>query len=93
MRRQLLVEQRPESERRREQPPGDIPDNQVYVRYQPAGADFSVKVPEGWGRSKSSGAVTFTDKLNSVAMSEQRASGRPSGAPITRAGQTADRTK
>lgn len=74
-------------------PPGDIPDNQVFVRYHPVGAHFSVKVPEGWGRSQSSGTVTFTDKLNSVAMSQQQASGRPSGAPIKRAGQTAFLTK
>ena len=74
-------------------PPGDIPDNQVYVRYHPPGAHFSLKVPEGWGRSQSSGTVTFTDKLNSVAMSEQPASGKASGAALERAGQTAYRTR
>ena len=45
---------------------GDIPDNQVYVRFAPSGAGFSVKVPEGWSRTAAGGAVTFTDKLNSV---------------------------
>src|SRR5690242_15894986 len=60
-------------------PPGDIPDNQVYVRYHPTGAHFSVKVPEGWGRSRAGGTTTFTDKLNSVAMDEQASSGKPSG--------------
>jgi hypothetical protein len=74
-------------------PPGDIPDNQVYVRYHPPGAHFSVKVPEGWGRSNSNGTVTFTDKLNRVAMAEQPASSKPPGAPLARAGQTAYRTK
>jgi hypothetical protein len=74
-------------------PPGDIPDNQVFVRYQPPGADFSVKVPEGWGRSRSGGTVTFTDKLNSVAMREQAAVGSPPGTPLERAGQTAHRTE
>jgi hypothetical protein len=54
-------------------PPGDIPDNQAYVGFQPAGADFSVKVPEGWARSQSSGAVTFTDKLNHVRIQEVKA--------------------
>ena len=39
-----------QSERRRDSPPGDIPDNQAFVRY-PAGGDYSVKVPEGWARS------------------------------------------
>jgi hypothetical protein len=74
-------------------PPGDIPDNQVYVRYHPAGAHFSVKVPEGWGRSQSNGSVRFTDKLNSVVMGEQTATGKPAGTPLKRAGQTAYLTK
>jgi hypothetical protein len=47
-------------------PSGDIPDNQAYVRYAPPGAGFSVKVPEGWSRTDSTGAVVFTDKLNSI---------------------------
>lgn len=47
-------------------PAGDIPDSQVYVRYSPPGAGFSVKVPEGWSRTRTGGAVTFTDKLNSI---------------------------
>ncbi len=47
-------------------PPGDIPDDQVFVPYAPPGTDFSVEVPEGWSRSTDGGAVTFTDKLNSV---------------------------
>jgi hypothetical protein len=45
---------------------GDIPDNQAFVRYTPPGQGFSVKVPEGWSRSASGGAVTFTDKLNAI---------------------------
>lgn len=49
-------------------PPGDIPDNQAFVAYRPAGADYSVKVPEGWGRRSVGKAVTFSDKLNSVTM-------------------------
>jgi hypothetical protein len=49
-------------------PPGDIPDNQAFVAYTPPGAGYSVKVPEGWARTSSGGAVTFTDKLNSITM-------------------------
>jgi hypothetical protein len=74
-------------------PPGDIPDNQVYVRYHPPGAHFSIKVPEGWGRSQVRGAVTFTDKLNIVAMRERPAAGRATGTPLKRAGQIAYRTR
>jgi hypothetical protein len=51
-------------------PPGDIPDNQVYVRFHPAHADYSLKVPEGWARSSSAGTITFTDNLNRVSISE-----------------------
>jgi hypothetical protein len=49
-------------------PAGDIPDNQAFVRYAPPGAGFSVKVPEGWARTASRGAVSFTDKLNTIRM-------------------------
>src|SRR3954462_1289782 len=47
-------------------PPGDIPDNQVFVRYAPSGATFSVKVPEGWARSGQAHDVRFTDNLNGM---------------------------
>jgi len=57
--------------------PGDIPDDQAYVRYTPRGANFSVKVPEGWARSTSRGAVTFTDKLNSIRIEEANAPAAP----------------
>src|SRR3954452_5664423 len=49
-------------------PPGDIPDNQAYVRYAPPGGGYSVKVPEGWSRTAAGRAVTFTDKLNAIRM-------------------------
>jgi hypothetical protein len=47
-------------------PPGDIPDNQVFVPYTAPGGLVKIKVPEGWARSSHGGAVTFTDKLNSI---------------------------
>jgi hypothetical protein len=47
-------------------PAGDIPDNQAYVAYAPAGSGYSVKVPEGWSRTRSGGVVVFTDKLNAI---------------------------
>ena len=47
-------------------PAGDIPDNQAYVPYAQPGGGFTIKVPEGWSRSASGGAVTFTDKLNAI---------------------------
>ena len=38
-------------------PAGDIPDNQAFVAYAPPGAGYSVKVPEGWSRTRAGGAV------------------------------------
>ena len=63
-------------------PPGDIPDNQAYVRYAPPNAGYSVKVPEGWARTSSGGAVTFTDKLNSIRMESARATSPPTVASV-----------
>ncbi|MEV6126677.1 hypothetical protein AB0M05_07625 [Streptomyces violaceusniger] len=51
-------------------PPGDIPDNQVYVAYRPPAGGFTVKVPEGWARSSAHGTTTFSDKLNKVEVSQ-----------------------
>src|SRR4051812_29442333 len=69
-------------------PPGDIPDNQAYVAYSPPGADYSVKVPEGWARTAAAGAVTFTDKLNAIRMEEHAAKGT-SVTALARSGERA----
>jgi hypothetical protein len=49
-------------------PPGDIPDDQVFIPYLAPGGAVRIKVPEGWARSKTGGVTTFTDKLNSVSI-------------------------
>jgi hypothetical protein len=64
-------------------PPGDIPDTQVYVAYAPAGAHFSVTVPEGWARTTTGDAVTFTDKLNLITLREVPAAAAPTEAAVT----------
>ncbi|MCW2636091.1 MAG: lipoprotein [Blastococcus sp.] len=58
-------------------PLGDIPDNQVFVPYSPAGASFSVKVPEGWARADVTNGVSFTDKLNTVTVQQLAAAAEP----------------
>jgi hypothetical protein len=58
-------------------PPGDIPDDQVFVSYSPPGAGYQVKVPEGWSRTSQGGAITFTDKLNSIRLDAGSASAAP----------------
>ncbi|MGW4758261.1 hypothetical protein [Streptomyces chartreusis] len=64
-------------------PPGDIPDNQVYVPFSPTQGGFSVKVPEGWARSRQGQATVFTDKLNSVTVQTASASAAPSVQSVT----------
>jgi hypothetical protein len=65
-------------------PAGDIPDNQAYLAFSPPGADYSVKVPEGWARTATGGATTFTDKLNAITMQERAATGGASAAAARR---------
>jgi hypothetical protein len=46
-------------------PPGDIPDNQVFVPYaSPLG--FALQVPEGWSRVDRQDGVRFFDKYNII---------------------------
>lgn len=64
-------------------PPGDIPDDQVFVPFAPDSGLFTVSVPEGWARSSDAGAVVFTDKLNSVRIESVAAATAPDVASAT----------
>ncbi|MEU1692036.1 hypothetical protein [Streptomyces hirsutus] len=67
-------------------PPGDIPDNQAYVTYRPAGGGFTgftVKVPEGWARTVQKDTTVFTDKLNTVRITTATASAAPTVGSVT----------
>ena len=66
-------------------PTGDIPDNQVFVPYSPPGGRFTVKVPEGWGRTARAGTVSFTDKLNTIGMETRPAPAAPTVASARQA--------
>ena len=56
-------------------PPGDIPDSQVFVVYRlPQGV--SLKVPEGWSRKDQAEGTTFADKYGRIAITV-----RPGPAP------------
>ena len=50
-------------------PPGDIPDSQVFVTYD-SKSGYSLKVPEGWARSELGNGVSFVDKLDGVLVTE-----------------------
>jgi hypothetical protein len=57
-------------------PPGDIPDSQVFVTYaSPAG--FSIKVPEGWAMTERRDGAHFADKYDSVDISVAPAASAP----------------
>ena len=49
-------------------PPGDIPDDQVFVPYTSAAGGYSLKVPEGWAPSEKGSDVDFIDKFDGVAV-------------------------
>ncbi|TRW46734.1 hypothetical protein [Georgenia yuyongxinii] len=68
-------------------PPGDIPDNQVYVPYTPDGAIYTVNVPEGWQRTDLPGGATFTDKLSSVTIQQEDAATAPTVASVRAQGR------
>ncbi|SEB99478.1 hypothetical protein SAMN05444161_0293 [Rhizobiales bacterium GAS191] len=60
-------------------PPGDIPDNQVFITYQsPLG--FSLKVPEGWARKETPSGVSFADKYGEIDVTVAPSSAAPSAA-------------
>ncbi|TCR85270.1 hypothetical protein [Rhizobium sp. BK376] len=56
-------------------PPGDIPDNQVFIAYVANG--FAMKVPEGWSRKDIPGGVSFSDKYNLIDVSIAPAAAAP----------------
>lgn len=58
-------------------PPGDIPDTQVFIDYT-SSAGFTLKVPEGWARTDRSDGASFVDKLDGVIVKET-----PVGVPPT----------
>jgi hypothetical protein len=66
-------------------PPGDIPDTTAYVPYRPGSGQYAVKVPEGWARTVTSAGVSFTDKLNTIAIGTVRA-----GAPTAASARAAE---
>lgn len=54
-------------------PPGDIPDTTAYIAFRPAAGPYQIKIPEGWARSVSPSAVSFTDNLNTITVTTVRA--------------------
>ncbi|MBX5160621.1 hypothetical protein HJB81_25745 [Rhizobium sp. NZLR1] len=72
-------------------PPGDIPDNQVFVVYT-APDGFSLKVPEGWSRKLSGASVRFFDKYDEIDAALGTANAAPTVASV-RAGEVPELEK
>jgi hypothetical protein len=49
-------------------PPGDIPDNAVFVDHAAPGSHVHFTVPEGWAKSTQGPVTTYTDKYNSISI-------------------------
>jgi len=49
-------------------PPGDIPDSQVFVKYASPMGGYALDVPEGWARRTSGGDVVFTSKVDGLSV-------------------------
>lgn len=63
-------------------PPGDIPDNTVFVPFALSGVH--IRVPEGWARKSVHGVTTFTDHYNSIALQVSPAAKAPTTASVRR---------
>jgi hypothetical protein len=61
--------------------PGDIPDNQAFVRFKTA--SYSVVAPEGWARTTSGQRVTLADKYNSIQVEVSAAAKAPTVGSVT----------
>lgn len=58
-------------------PPGDIPDTQVFITYRSADGQYQLEVPEGWARSTQGADVSFIDKLDGIKVAITQASAAP----------------
>jgi hypothetical protein len=63
-------------------PPGDIPDTQVFITYHSADGQYQLEVPEGWARSTQGTDVSFVDKLDGVKVTVTQASAAPTAASV-----------
>jgi hypothetical protein len=61
-------------------PPGDIPDNQVFVPYTPATGGYSMSYPQGWAKRETAATTTFTQNFNSIAVTTTNTASAPTTA-------------
>ncbi|GAA3688187.1 lipoprotein [Nonomuraea antimicrobica] len=71
-------------------PPGDIPDDTMFVIYRHPGQPYRVEVPEGWARTDLATGAGFTDKLNGIRIETKPATVPPTEASVRNQVQSDD---
>jgi hypothetical protein len=61
-------------------PPGDIPDDAVFVDHAAPGSQVHFTVPEGWAQTTNGAVTTFTDKYNSIGIEVRTRASAPTEA-------------
>lgn len=64
-------------------PAGDIPDNQAFVKYHSDAGGYTLDTPEGWARSVSGPNVSLSSKLSSLAVDIASATSAPTVDSVT----------
>lgn len=63
-------------------PPGDIPDTQVFVRYKSTAGKYALDAPEGWARSEKGADVKFADKYDGEQVALSKSATAPTVASV-----------
>jgi hypothetical protein len=62
-------------------PPGDIPDEQLFVPYESA-SGFTIDLPEGWAKTDNGNSVIFADKYNIIDITVSDAATAPTAKSV-----------
>lgn len=63
-------------------PPGDIPDTQVFVLYKNTTGKYAVEAPEGWARTEHGADVSFVDKFDGESVKLSKSTTPPTVAGV-----------
>jgi hypothetical protein len=65
-------------------PPGDIPDTQVFVTYKSTAGAYALDAPEGWARSENGADVKFIDKFDGEQVTVSKSASPPTVSSVQR---------
>jgi hypothetical protein len=65
-------------------PPGDIPDTQVFVTYTSTAGGYALDAPEGWARSEHGADVKFIDKFDGEQVTVSESASPPTVSSVQR---------